>query len=354
MSRTTYIQAGASIALAVLMLLGLVTDLTLLETAAPGVGLAMAGTFAPFPIDPELQAVSIAYRNDRLIADDVLPRQPVGKQEYIYYEWNKEESYTVPDTSVGRTSAPNQVEFQAEEKTSSTSDYALDDPLPLRDIENAPDTVDPEARATEGLTDLILLDREVRVASLVFDPAQYAASNKITLSGTDQFSDFSNSDPIGVIEQYLNVPLVRPNVMTLGQEAWSKLRQHPDIIKAVNATAGDTGLAQRDAVAELFELEEIQVGSAFLNTSTKGQNASFSRVWGKHILLHFKDELANPSRSASRVTFGWTAQFGDRIAGSIEDNDIGMRGGQRVRVGESVDEHIVAPDVASFIEDAVA
>ena len=35
---------------------------------------------APFPIDPELTAIAIAYRNGRMIADEVLPRVPVGKQ----------------------------------------------------------------------------------------------------------------------------------------------------------------------------------------------------------------------------------------------------------------------------------
>ncbi|HCF5482095.1 TPA: phage capsid protein, partial [Pseudomonas aeruginosa] len=29
---------------------------------------------APFPIDPELTAIAIAYRNGRMISDEVLPR----------------------------------------------------------------------------------------------------------------------------------------------------------------------------------------------------------------------------------------------------------------------------------------
>ncbi|MFQ5550960.1 MAG: phage capsid protein [Gemmatimonadales bacterium] len=319
-----------------------------------GPGGVMLAAIAPFPINPDLQALAIAYRNQRLIGDAVLPRVTVGKQEYTYWLWDKQDAFTIPDTSVGRTSAPNQVEFQATEKQSATKDYGLDDPIPNADIENAPDGIDPRSHAAEVLTDLIMLDREVRVANLTFAAATYPASNKVQLSGTSQFSDFTNSDPIGVIEAKLDVPLVRPNIMVVGQAAWSKLRQHPDIIKATNGTAGDKGLASRQAVAELFELEEILVGAAFLNTAKKGQTPTFSRVWGKHISLLFRDVLANPARSGSRVTFGFTAQFGPRIAGSQQDGDIGVRGGERVRVAESVDEHVVAADVGFFIEDAVA
>lgn len=316
-------------------------------------GLALAA-LAPFPVDPDLQATAIAYRNRRLIADDVLPRVGVAKQSYEYNKWSREEGFTIPDTRVGRTSAPTQIEFSALRVSSTTRDYALDDPIPNADIENAPTGVDPRARATEGLTDLILLDREVRVASAVFNAAAYAAANKKTLSGTSQWSD-AGSDPIAEIGAALDAPLVRPNVLVVGQAVWTKLRQHQKIIQATNMIGGATaGMASRQAVAELFELEEILVGEAFLNTAKKGQAATFARVWGKHALLMYRDRLADPARSASRVTYGFTAQFGDRIAGAIEDRDIGMRGGVRVRVGESVDEHIVAADVAYLFVDAVA
>ncbi|EHF7717022.1 phage capsid protein, partial [Salmonella enterica] len=54
------------------------------------------------------------------------------------------------------------------------------------------------------------------------------------------------------------------------------------------------------------------------------------------------------------VTFGFTAQFGSRVSGSIPDPDMGMRGGQRVRVGESVRELIVAQDCGYFFQNAVS
>ena len=315
-------------------------------------GLSLA-VVAAFPTSPELIATAMAYRNKRLIADSVLPRLPVGKQEFKYYTWNLGEGFTIPNTAVGRTSKPNEVEFSATETPSATLDYALDDPIPQADLDNAPTGINPRSRATEGLTDLILLDREVRTAGVVFNANTYGAANKVTLAGTSQFSD-TTSDPIATIQAGLDALLVRPNVMVIGRPAWSVLARHPKIVAAVNRNAGQSGIAAAQAVADLFELEEILVGEAFLNTAKRGQAANLSRVWGKHIALIYRDTLAAPNASQSRMTFGFTAQWGDRVAGSNPDPNIGMRGGERVRVGESVKEEICAAALGYFIQNAVA
>jgi hypothetical protein len=305
---------------------------------------------AAFPIDAHRTAIAIAYSNSSLIADLVLPRIPVGKQEFTYMKYAMEESFTLPDTKVGRRSAPKEVSFSASEKTDSTEDYALDDPLPNRDIENAPEGHDPLDQSTEGLTDLILLDREQRTAGAVFDASSYATSNKETLSGADQFND-AGSDPIATIMDALDSMIMRGNIMVIGRPAFSALARNPAIVKAAHGNSGDSGIANRRAIAELFELQEILVGESFVNTAKRGQTPSISRVWGKHISLIHQNRAANNRQGA---TFGYTAQFGDRISGGEFDSSIGMRGGVRNRVGESVKEVICAGDLGYFIQDAVA
>ncbi|MDH5524448.1 MAG: hypothetical protein OEY01_10720 [Desulfobulbaceae bacterium] len=306
---------------------------------------------ATFPIQAELTAIAIAYRNTRLIADEVMPRVPVGKSEFKYFKYAMAEGFTLPDTRVGRKSKPNQVEFSATEETASVEDYGLDDPIPISDINNAPPNYDPEGRAVEGIMDLVLLDREVRVANMVFNAANYGAANKVTLSGTDQFSDFSNSDPVERLTACLDACIMRPNAMTIGRPAFSVLARHPMILKAINRNSGDAGIATRQAIADLFELEEVLVGEAWVNTAKKGQTASLSRAWGKHISLQYRNKLADTRRG---MTFGLTAQHGGRIAGSTFDKNIGLRGGKEVRAGESLKELILANDLGYFIQDAVA
>jgi hypothetical protein len=308
-----------------------------------------------FPVTPELTAIAIAYRNKTLIADDVLPRVIVPTADFKYQLFSLAEGFTVPDTKVGRRSAPNEVVFSASEATASVVDYGLSSPVPNSDIEAANNTpYDPLGRATEQTMNLLMLDREVRAAALVFATGSYAGANQATLSGTGQWSDFTNSNPLSAIMDALDTMVMRPNIGVFGRATWTKLRQHPRIVEAVRGTGAGInaqGVVNRREVADLLELEDIYVGEGFLNTAKKGQTPTTSRVWGKHASFIYRDSLADASVG---TTFGFTGQWGSRVAGSEYDKNIGLRGGQEVRVGESVKELITANDLGYFFQNAVA
>ena len=302
---------------------------------------------APFPIQPELTQIALAYRNPAYIADMVMPRAVVGTQEFKYLSHTKAESYTIPDTTVGRKGRTNEVEFSATESTSATIDYGLEVGVPQSDIENAPVNYNPLGRSTELLSELVMLDRELRVATQVFTAGNYATANKETLAGSDQWTHAS-SDPIAKIMAALDAAFIRPNFMVLGQEAWTALRQNPVIMKATNKNSGDKGAAARAAVAELFELQDIYVGQGRYNSAKPNQTPTYGRLWTDSALLFYKNPTATPSMG---VTFGLTAQWGDKVAMQWEDRNIGLRGGQRVRMGESVKELILAADCAFLFSD---
>lgn len=308
---------------------------------------------APFPIDELYTGVTLAYRNTSLIADSVLPRVLVGKKEFKHMAYTRSEAYTVPNTLVGRKGAPNEVDFTASEVPSFTYDYGLDDVVPNDDVTNAPAGYDPLGRAVEGLTDLVLLDREIRVANTIFSAANYPSGYKVTLSGTSQWSDYTNSNPVKAILDALDVPLYRPNKLVLGQSVFTTLRQHPKVVAAVFGTGGNAangGMVSKAQLEALFELS-IDVGSSYLNSAKPGQSATMARVWGKHAALLHINPLADTNRG---ITFGYTAQFGNRIAGTMAEPKVGLRGAVRVRVGESVRELVAASDVAYYFENAIA
>ena len=238
----------------------------------------------------------------------------------------------------------------ATEETGATQDHGLESPVPQRDIDNAPPNYDPLGRATEQTTNLILLDREVRASNAVFNAANYAAGNKTTLSGTSQWSH-EDSNPLTAIADALDSVVMRPTIGVLGRAVSTKLRRHPKVVKAFNGTLGDEGMVPLQWLAEILELEAILVGEARLNIARPGQAANLSRVWGNHASFIYRDELADANNG---TTCGFTAEVGGRIATSSFDKNIGLRGGQMVRVGESVKELITAPDLGYFFENAIS
>lgn len=319
----------------------------------------------PFIVDPILTAISIGYRNESqsLIADQVLPRTPVGAEKFKWTEYALEEAFNVPDARVGRRGRVQQLEYGGTEKTDSVDDYGLETPIPNSDIIAAEEararkvsSYDPEAHSTMQLTDAINNIREVRVAGIVQTLGNYAASRRVTLSGTDLFSDYANSDPIGVVKAGMDATLVyRPNKMVMGRAVWSKLSSHPKIVNAVKGNVTNAGVVTLAQMAELFAgegIKEVLVGDAFYNTAKPGQTANLARAWGKHISLLFVNPISQPESGG--ITFGLTAQYGTKISGRIPDENVGLQGGVRIRSGERVKELIVAKDVGYFIQNAVA
>jgi hypothetical protein len=310
----------------------------------------MSGT--PFPIDPVLTGIIIAYKNNTLIADQILPRLTpnLPKEKFTWWKFDFGQFITVPDTKVGRKSTPNEVEFQAEEVEDKTEDFGLDDVIPLPDISNAPAGYDPRAFAAQRLIDLVLLDRELRVANKVFDGANYAATNKETLTGTDKWSNAA-SDPIAQISEAADRMLIRPNSITLGRIEWTALRTNPNVLKALNISGSDKGMAGKQAVADLLEMSEINIGEGWINRAKKGQAVSRSRAWQDNVLLSYKAPLATSIDATP--TFGWTAQFGERVSGSLDEPKTGLRGSVRVRSGESVKEVIASWELGYLFQDVM-
>lgn len=306
----------------------------------------------PFPIDPKLTAIAIAYKNPdiALIADDVLPRTPTA-QEFKYLSYAQGQGFTVPEARVGRKSAPNEVDFNATEVQDKVVDYGLDDLVPNEDIEGDNQGIDPLGMAVSYLTNLVNLAREQRVAGLVFNSASFAAANRITLAGASQWSDAVNADPVAAIGDSLDVPIMRPNIAVFGQQTWTALRRHPKIVQACNATAQGAGMVSRQQFADLFELQAIYVGQGFVNTAKKGQALNLGRVWGKHAAFIYRDRAAGPQAGA---TFGFTAEWGGKIAGTMDEPRVGLTGSVRVRAGERVKELITATDLGYFFQNAVA
>lgn len=319
----------------------------------------------PFVVDPVLTAITVGYSNPSSfrIADQVMPRSQVSAERFSWTEFPISESFNVPDARVGRRGRVQQLEFGGTQRTAEVEDYGLDSPIPNSDVtaaaaarEQGRSSFDPEGHAVMKLTDTLANIREVRVANLVHSPTSYDPARRVTLSGTSQFSDYTNSDPISVLKTGMSGTLIMPpNTLAMGRDVWAKLSSHPKIVNAVKGNVTNAGIVTRQQFVELFSGEgitQLLIGDAWVNTAKPGQSATLGRAWGKHIaMLHINPMAAV---EGGDMTWGLTAEYGDRVAGRIEDPHVGLHGGFIVRVGERVKELVVAKDLGYLIQNAVA
>jgi hypothetical protein len=313
-------------------------------------------TTTPFPINPALTAVSLAYRNADLIADQVCPRVRVSGETFKYLAYPEAEAYRVTDSTVGRASRPNEISVTATEVTGDVVDRALMGIVPQRDIEsaaNATGNYDPRGALVTQLTNEIALGREIRTAGLIFGASNYPAANKVALSGNDQWSAaHADSDPVADILSAMDAANgFGYNTLVLGRQVAAALRRHSAIGKALGGSAGDGRLASLDEIRDLFGLSKIIVGRAVYQTTKEGQTVSVGNVWGKHAaLLYQPDNITGRGEPAFCATFQW----GDRVARSAQKFDAGLRGGEEIIVGEAVKETVIASFAGHLFTNAIA
>lgn len=304
----------------------------------------------PFPVDPVLTSISLAYKNPRYIADQVLPRVKVPAESFKYRVFDKETFLTVPETLIGRKGLYNEVELTFDTQSASTTDYGLEQVVSLKDIEMAKaQGYDPQQKATEYLTELMALDREKRTAAVIFDAQTYASGQVQQLTGTARF-DNDQSDPVKTILTAMDVPFYRPNVLVMGREVFSALCRHPKILRTVYPNADGNGIISAQQLATILNVDQVLVGESKLNFAKRG-GSQIGQVWGKCLAMLYIDPSAG---TQDMPTFGLTAEYGNRAGRVVFDPNLGKDGANRIKISESLHELVVAPDLGYLLQTVVA
>ena len=296
----------------------------------------------PFVIVPQLTRIALAVQNRDFIADTVCPRVQVGGELFQYTKVTTKDRFQHPDDLISRTGHLNEMEFSQSDETDRTVDRGLAAPVPQVDVDRAAQAnmADPRGAAVEGITQTMLLNREQRVADMLFGAANY--SLKLTLddnAGKKRWDDATDGDPIGYMEAAMADMIVPPNIAIMGYNVMLAVRKHPKVISRLYGSSSTRGTALLQDIASELGLESIQVGSAWKDTAKKGQALSLSRVWGNACaLIRVSASLA--STQTVEPVFAFTAQSDARMAGTWFDPGRGKKGVEMLKVTESVKEVI--------------
>lgn len=241
--------------------------------------------------------LSIAYKNPRYIADQVLPGIKVAKQADDYYiftkgDWFRDEAdLRAPGTRAKRGG------YTLDTDEYSCKEYAFAKELPDEVRENADAVLNPEIEATEFATDRVMLKIERELAAAIFVAGVWANDKT---GGTDftVWSDYDNCDPIGDVDGWKDTihksTGMEPNRLLIGREVWSKLKRAPDILELVKYV--ERGILTEDLVAQVLGVEKIIVGDPIYNSAAEGVTVVQAYIWGKYALLYYV-----PDRPALRT-----------------------------------------------------
>jgi hypothetical protein len=247
-----------------------------------------------------LSQIAVDFKNRDYIADQVLTPVSVPQMLGQYLVWDQGVTFKDPKTQMGQNGSANIMDLKATKSTFSLNVHAQGafvDPLELSQAPSA----QVRGMKVSKLTNIIQLRRELDVAAQLTSTS--VMTSNTTLSGTGQWSDFTNSDPINAIAVQNDALPRRANTFIAGRDVITKLRMHPKVLAAIQYTQTG-GLAPLSALATLLEVDRILVGDAFKDTAAEGLTASKSRIWGKDAILAYIDP-SPPSPLMDQPTLGY-------------------------------------------------
>lgn len=303
------------------------------------------------PIGEQQTGLVVAYKNKSLIADQVMPVKMLEGKElsFKYFERTKGDAFTVEDTHVGRLSEPNVINLGGTEKSDFCEAHGLEDIIPREDIDQIQNKERFVNTHLENLIDKILLAREKRVADFVQNTSNYGTGLTHTYENNEGMGA-DGFDIVKVLMEYLDAPLARPNILGMGAAAYNALRTNPKVLAAIYPNNQGNGVATREQLKALFEVDDILVGAARVNTTKNAKNLTLERCWGSNIWGIYQEPLSTLKEG---VAWGLTAQVGDRISEIIDAPNKGLKGSEIIKVGVYQKEIVTAKDAGFLLKNVI-
>ena len=252
-------------------------------------------------INAYLSEVARGYSNNAFIAGNLFPEIESELEKVDIFEFNKE-AFSVYNTERAIRANSNVVSPKGfTKKTATLTEHDLAYPIDYREEEESK-KVKLQLHATNVVTEGLKLKKEKQCADLVQEVNNFPTGHKITLSGTSKFSDYTNSDPIGVIEDAKDTIAGKisqdPNTIVIGLDSWKKLKRHPQIQGLISNNMNK--IISIEFLKEIFEVQNIVIGkSVFVDEA-----GNFVRVWQDNIVLAYVPQLS--SRTEYDPAFAYT------------------------------------------------
>lgn len=307
-------------------------------------------------VSPLLTNISLAYRNDNYIAERIMPVVKVKKDSGQITTYGMD-NLRVTNTIRAQGANTNEVSHTASIGSHYfLIEHALKELVSKEEMENADAPIKPKIDAVQNLLDRIWAGKEKGLADTMGDTS--VMTNNTTLAGNDQWSDYSNSDPIG--DMVTGAEAVRqntgkkPNTLIFSYDVWMKLLQHPDMVARIKVGNADSKAMMQMIMTFLPHIKDIIIGDANYNSAVEGATDTLADIWTKNAWIGYIEKTPTlKSRS-----FGFTYQGKEhRLVDELPMSRGGEawdRKGDFVRVTDKYDQQIVDVNCMYLFKSAIA
>jgi len=218
----------------------------------------------------------------------------VVKESDKYYIWSRTDKLRVPNSLRADGAESNEVNFDVSTDSYMCEEYALKGKITDRQKKNADSALNLEVNKTKAVQDLLMLGQEQRVATLLTTTANWASTNHVTRSGTQQWNNasFDGDSTYGIeasidtakeaVRQYSGG--YEPNTIIIPSAVAKVMKRDTYIRDLVKYTHADL-LIDGDLPPKLWGLD-VKIPKAVYVSSKKGASSdTYADVWGKNVIL---------------------------------------------------------------------
>lgn len=256
-------------------------------------------------VDPILSTAARGYQNSEFIGNKLFPIVPVDQRGGKIIEFGKED-FQLYNTGRAPGGSTKRVNYGYQGNPYALEQHALEGQVPFELMQDANQVPGIELGkvAVNKTQNIIGLRLEKAQADLATNPANYAASNKQVLAGTDMW-DNPASKPATLIQYAIETVRSkigkRPNTVEIGASVFKSLKTHPEVIDRIKYTGRD--VVTKELLAALWDVKEVVVGDAVY----ADDQGNFYDVWGRSVVVAFTE--VGSLADAGKPSYGYTYQL---------------------------------------------
>lgn len=314
-------------------------------------------------------SVQYAQALDKFKADDLAPIIAADNRTDLFYKFTKDYWFRDAMKERGPGTEAAEAGYGIETDSYACVPYAVRKAISDQTRANEDSPLNSDRNAMQFVTRLERLKREKKFC----DVALVSASWDTTRTGVAgapsgvQFKQWNDSasTPIEDVQAWCTLIELatgfRPNVLSIGQQVWDKLKDHPDLIdrlKYGGQLTGNLAKVTPAMVAALFELEELCVMNAVENTAVEKApgTASFTGAYiaGKKGLLQYRDKSAAIEGVTAIRTFTWRRYLSADVGWRIKKYRLEQYESDYVEIQSAFVHKVIAKDLGIFLDTMVA
>lgn len=254
--------------------------------------------------DPVLTTIAQGYQNSELVYPALFPVVPVPARGGRIITFARED-FRLYNAARAPGQDTKRVQFGYAGSPYTLTDYSLEAMSPMELLQEASTIagIDRGQIAVRKVQNIIALNCEAMAATQATTAASYQAANKVTLSGTSQWSDYTGtSQPSRDIQTGLEAIRAacgkRGNTVILGPKVMAALRFHPTILDRIKYTGRD--VLTTDLLAILWNVDRVLVGDALYEDAS----GALVDVWGKFVVVAYT--VTASVAEAGTPSYGYT------------------------------------------------